>query len=76
MKTTLEWFNELPDGYRERAIANATKSGTINDPDLEPSAKSNLKCAFFWMSTSEGHDFWLAVYNHLINPKNPLPPLP
>jgi len=74
MKTTLEWFNELPDGYRERAIANAGDATWL--ADLETSVDDALFYAFIWDKPPEGCEFWWAVRSHLVNPKNPLPPLP
>ena len=71
-KTIIEWFEQLPDGYRERAINNARtrawKCESIADA---------LNDGFDWLSSPEGYDFWDAVYMHYIDSisANPLPSL-
>jgi len=71
-KTVNEWFNELPDGYRGRALNNAHYS-LINTYD---STMAEAICrAFSWSGTPEGHDFWSDVKDHYAK-GTPLPPLP
>jgi len=71
-KTIKEWFNELPQGYRERALKNAYHS-VINRYD---STMAEAICyAFSWRVTPEGYDFWSAVHDHYAK-GTPLPRLP
>ena len=77
MKTALEWFNELPNGYRELAITN------YNNPKLNFGEKETVKLpklinalgTFDWYDTKEGIHFWLPLYCHYYN-NTELPPLP
>jgi len=57
MKSILEYLQELPDGYREKAIKNHelypfnhTKVTSLNQA---------LCFGFDWSATSEGYEFWL-----------------
>lgn len=84
-KTVLEYLQDLPDGYRERAIANTKKQALdfFKDPDrvdrLFASPGKSLKNAivesFIWFLSPEEDDFWRAVFNWA-NSGEPLPPLP
>jgi hypothetical protein len=71
-KTVKQRLETLPEGYRERALANC------QNPDEEVSCL--LQAVFHmgsWGNTPEGMDFWHAVYKWSENPyENPLPPLP
>ena len=71
-KTIKEWFEELPQGYRERALANMTKNA-LEWRDV--SLKDAICCAFAWDESQEGPDFWVEVHNHYTT-GTPLPPLP
>lgn len=69
MKTVKEWFEELPDGYRERALKNLRYNG-------EEYCMPLAICAgFIWLETSEGENFWGQVVNHY-EEGTKLPPLP
>ncbi len=71
-KTIKEWLEELPDGYRERAIVN-TEEGM-----LDASRSTLLDAiygAFIWEDSPEGHWFWKDVFDHYAK-GTPLPPLP
>lgn len=70
MKTIEQWLNELPDGYRERALENVDKD-KLNYPT--ESMRSAL-VTFTWSSSKEGYYFWNAVWNFYRKPL--LPPLP
>ncbi len=73
MKTRAEWLNELPDGYRELAIASADNDGCM---ELQcHSASVALSGAFVWSDSTEGHEFWNSVWSNLER-KTQLPPLP
>jgi len=71
MKTTKEWLQDLPDGYRERALRNLQKATQKIE---EPSIDEALFGAFEWERTPEGSDFWGAVMRHY-KKGTPLPPL-
>ena len=53
------WLETLPDGYRERALANMLKgcSGTSKRSNLSDA----LAGAFTWVESPEGHDFWSTI---------------
>lgn len=57
----------LPDGYRERAIANMEEC--VSEVDYI-SISGAIYGAFIWSGSPEGHDFWSEVK------KGNLPPLP
>jgi hypothetical protein len=77
MKTALEWFEELPNGYRELAIAN------LNNPDINFGEDEGTKVPkltdalsmFKWHHTAEGTDFWARVHRYYYHLKS-LPPIP
>lgn len=70
-KTIREWLEELPDGYRERALKNY-------DPNYHDGSPINdlagaIAWAFCWGDSPERHEFWCAVYDWA---NGELPPLP
>ena len=71
-KTIKEWFNELPEGYRERAIKN-TQERLMNTH--EPTMVEAICRSFRWRDTPEGAAFWMDVKDHYAK-GTPLPPLP
>lgn len=75
MKTIAEWYDELPDGYKERAKVNLNMYPLI----VNTSKTNNLGYAvlqgFHWGPTEEGYKFWDDVYHHLMD-GSALPPLP
>ena len=71
-KTIKEWLEELPEGYRERALNNLRKVA-INWH--EPTMVGAITGAFLWVESPEGLDFWADVKNHYAT-GTPLPPLP
>lgn len=69
------WLEQLPEGYRELALANygkRTTASTKNYADLTTA----LWSAFSWADTPEGYKFWLHVANNSARSTEPLPPLP
>ena len=75
--TLRHWLNQLPDGYRERALASADD---VIDTELEwfehaSLVASSLCQAFAWCDSPEGDEFWRAVVASL-NGEGSLPPLP
>jgi hypothetical protein len=71
-KTVKQWLETLPDGYRERALAN------LFEPEK---TVANLATAITgiraWSGTPEKYNFWSRVYGWAIDPDtHTLPPLP
>ncbi len=62
------WLETLPDGYRERALANLGAS--IAGDEIRGDLGDALAGAFVWGDSPEGHDFWSLVS------RGELPPLP
>lgn len=73
LRPAREWLNDLPPGYRERAIANCEKF-PINPGEMVGSLLMAISYAFHWGKTPEKPAFWEAVYQHY--DAIPLPPLP
>ena len=73
-KKISEWLNDLPDGYRELALANFKEQGkkdkTLNSID------TSLREFSDWHKTKEGNDFWYDVMSFYIGTEDELPPLP
>lgn len=58
MKTRLEWYQDLPEDIRERAVRNT------KDIDLSKKVsdfKIAILCGFVFEHTPEGHEFWMHV---------------
>ena len=55
LKPVIEWLKELPDGYRERAIAQLAVAPNY------PSTKAFAIYTVRWARSNEGGDFWDAV---------------
>jgi len=72
MKTVEEWLNELPDGYRERALKNVD---VYKLNDLRDCMDEAIAEHCNWSRTPEGYQFWYEVYNHF-EAGNTLPLLP
>lgn len=72
MKTIRERLQELPPGYRERALANYQHK---TDPQAHDMCDA-INSAFRWASTPEGQTFWEEVYDHYSDLGSPLPKLP
>ena len=61
MKTIREWLQELPDGYRERALVQADAEA-LDAPNADMSeALYGFKT---WADTEEGFEFWSEVRQH------------
>lgn len=71
-KTIKQWLEELPQGYRERALKNFKGRSSTR---IYPTMDSALFAAFVWEGTEEKHEFWKAVCNHYFKGM-PLPKLP
>ena len=57
-----DWFNELPEPYRTKAINN-TKNLDITIDSIQ----SGLLCAFMWSTSEEGYSYWSELFNKLNN---------
>ena len=71
-KTVKQWLEELPDGYRERALRQC--SVLLLKEDVISMYKA-LGFMNSYDSTHEGRDFWDEVRMHYVTGQ-PLPPLP
>jgi len=69
-KPITEWLKELPDGYRERALAQYD-----GDIRMVTSMKNAISFFAIWEYTIEGASFWADVIGHYTT-GSPLPPLP
>lgn len=58
MKKVKDWYNDLPNDIREKALANTSKDmlETVDDSLVEA-----LSGGFTWSSTEEGHDYWESI---------------
>ena len=72
MKQIKTWLKQLPDGYRERALANTPEDIMKY---LEPDFSNALYSAFVWRSSPEKRIFWAAVIKHYYKGTD-LPELP
>lgn len=72
-KTIRGWLQELPDGYRERALRNYDPN--YHDGSSVNSLSYAISVAFDWEDAPEGYDFWSAV-EYWATPTANLPPLP
>jgi len=54
------WLETLPDGYRERALANMVASGRQGETEASDLAIA-IAYAFNWASSPEGHEFWSTI---------------
>ena len=70
MKKTIEWLQELPDGYRERAVAQCEPLAEYAE-DMADAIVNMCN----WSGTEEDVEFWAKVANHY-DDGYPLPPLP
>lgn len=70
------WLNKLPDGYRERAVANHSTTEAsrrlcsfgYNEAGCMTDAVDKMAR---WFNTREGDRFWDAVYEHYKHRQNP-----
>ena len=72
-KTVEQWLKTLPEPYKSKALAYATKEGKLNK--LEIHRHYSILYGFNWEETKEGVEFWKSVFIRLIE-KRPLPPFP
>jgi hypothetical protein len=72
MKKTIDYYNELPDGYRQLAIKNCP-------PDILDSSCSSIQSAmhsFLWGKSPEGYEFWNIIDIKACGHHLPWPELP
>ena len=67
------YLNELPEGYRERALIQVKNVTALVDSIIDA-----IREFRDWTETKEGRQFWSQVYRHYLNPNKfpTLPPLP
>jgi hypothetical protein len=71
MKTTEEWFNELKEDYRDKALKN------MKSPKTEHySLAGAVSNGFAWQETPEGKDYWNGVFREIMYGEKFLPNLP
>lgn len=63
MKTIEEWYNELPEDVREKAINNTSES-LLKERD--ESIEDALFGGFTWAETPEGHKYWENIKNNYL----------
>lgn len=63
MKTIKEWLQELPDGAREKALANM--DAVVGNEPAHGMIES-LASAFDWRKTQQGAKYWRDVMLTLI----------
>lgn len=61
-KTIREWFEGLPDGYKELALSNLENFPIDSGCRGASSLTDALDSGFWWEDTPEGQDFWDAVH--------------
>lgn len=71
------FLNQLPHGYKERALAQVDED-RVNLRDIVKDIARSIDCFNIWDKTKEGAKFWGTVYNHYFTPTiyPTLPPLP
>ncbi len=61
MKTTEEWFNQLNEAYKDKALKNMT------DPKSEHYTLAGaISNGFVWNDTPEGKDYWNGVFREVM----------
>ncbi len=61
MKTTEEWFNQLHEDYRDKALKNM-----VNPEAEHYSLAGAISNGFVWDSTLEGKDYWNGVFREVM----------
>ena len=75
MKTISEYLDELPEPFKSKAIKNYTdfqstlKTHGIKEPHTATSKHGALSCAFSWIKSPEGFDYWNDLYIELRSSK-------
>ena len=61
MKTTEEWFNELNEAYKDKALKNM-----IDSKAEHYSLAGAISNGFVWGDTPEGKDYWNGVFREVM----------
>ena len=67
-KTIREWYEELPEPYRTKALANCEKQSPEGHEVLDSPSRSKstaIATGFLWQDTPEHEDYWKEVYDTL-----------
>lgn len=60
-KTLQEWYNELPEPYKSKAI----EAGKLMLHHKEPSLMDALTAGFIFMDTPDGSEYWCKLCNEI-----------
>lgn len=58
-KTIEQWFQELPEPYRTKALENCKSP---NDNEVVETLSIAIAVGFLWQDTPEGEEYWHDVY--------------
>ena len=58
-KTIEQWFQELPEPYRTKALENCKQP---NDNEVVNSMIAALASGFLWQDTPEGESYWDDIF--------------
>ena len=61
MKTTEEWFNQLNEAYKDKALKNMTDAKAEHY-----SLAGAISNGFVWLDTPEGKDYWNGVFREVM----------
>jgi hypothetical protein len=61
MKTTEEWFNQLNEAYKDKALKNMTDAKAEHY-----SLAGAISNGFVWSDTPEGKDYWNGVFREVM----------
>ena len=65
-KTIEQWFQELPEPYKTKALTNCQEQSTFdwNTGDANCNSSSQaIAFGFLWQDTPEGEEYWQEVYD-------------
>ena len=62
-KTIEQWFQELPEPYRTKALENCKSP---NDNEVVETLSTAIAVGFLWQDTPEGEDYWSEVNETLV----------
>lgn len=62
MKTIKEWFNDLPEDVREKALKN-TNEAVLKQKSIN--LKMALLGAFTWEFSPEGYEYWKSIHESI-----------
>jgi len=69
-KTIAEWFEELPEPYKTKALDNVMSQNSVTLVSSDTSLSDALVGAFDWSITPEGFYFWNELDNSIKHEKS------